>query len=89
MGNQLETRDNLLTDISALEFMLTDLNLYLDTHPYDTGAIMLYNNIKQQADARKYQYMGQYGALTPSTTSNEKWNWIDSPWPWEMKRGEK
>ena len=77
------TREELLIDISELDFMLTDLNLYLDTHPDDCTALMYFNNIMQQYQVLKQSFTEKYGPLTPHSTSEFKWNWIDNPWPWD------
>ena len=81
--NKMITREEMLTDISAFDFMLTDLNLYLDTHPEDHNALMYYNNIRNQYNALKQQFTNDFGPLTPNSTSNTFWNWIDNPWPWD------
>ena len=83
MNNNIALREDMLIDISALDFMLTDLNLYLDTHPCDVNALMLFNNIKAQADMCRNQFTDAFGPLTPGSTSNTTWNWIDNPWPWD------
>ena len=83
MDNNIAVREDMLTDISALDFMLTDLNLYLDTHPDDTNALMLFNNIMNQTNMYKSQFVSKFGPLKRGSTSNNTWNWIDNPWPWE------
>ena len=82
MDNTL-IREELLTDVSALDFMLTDLNLYLDTHPDDQKALMYYHNIRNQYNMLKQQFTENFGPLTPNSTSPTLWNWIDNPWPWD------
>ena len=39
MNCKCNERQRLLTEISKVDFVLKDLNLYLDTHPYDQQAI--------------------------------------------------
>ena len=83
MNNCITLREDLLIDLSALDFMLTDLNLYLDTHPCDVNALMLYNNVKAQADIYRNRFVDSFGPLTRGSTSCDVWNWIDNPWPWD------
>ncbi len=83
MDNKLALREDMLVDISALDFMLTDLNLYLDTHPDDINALMLFNNIKNQSDMCRKQFAETFGPLRKGSTSNTEWNWIKNPWPWD------
>lgn len=81
--NQNYDRQELLYQIAALDFRLVDLNLYLDTHPHDMQAIMLFYEAKYQACTLKNIYECHFGPLTAGTTCQNYWNWLDSPWPWE------
>lgn len=45
MNCKCNERQRLLTEISKVDFVLKDLNLYLDTHPYDQQAIDRFDNI--------------------------------------------
>jgi spore coat protein JB len=76
-------RDELLKRISALDFSIIDLNLYLNTHPYDQSAIMRYNSTVMQSKMLKMEYERLYGPLTAYySTSGYPWQWIKNPWPW-------
>ena len=78
-------KEELLYNILMHKFALTELDLYLDTHPNDTSMINLYN--KYLSDEKKLcnQYEKNYGPLTLDSENikNNSWNWIKSPWPWE------
>ena len=80
-------REALLYQLMQYKFALIELNLHLDTHPDDREVIELYNKYlkieKQMCD--KYESM--YGPLTTDSNNlNEnRWEWINSPWPWEVK----
>lgn len=79
-------RDMLLNKLSMLDFMAVDLALYLDTHPTDSEAIELYNDIIKQADAVRYEYECKYGPLCSfRSLSRENFTWVDCPWPWQNK----
>lgn len=80
-------RDRMLYEIMALDFALIDLNLYLDTHPTDADAIDLFNNVAKKRKVMVDSYQAMYGPLTASgyTNSEDMWDWIEEPWPWDKK----
>ncbi|MGI5971741.1 MAG: spore coat protein CotJB [Oscillospiraceae bacterium] len=78
------SRDDLLQKITALDFYLIDLHLYLNTHPDDVDALMLYNDAVMKVKELREQYTQQYGMLLMNQTpSRQPWQWIDGPWPWQ------
>lgn len=83
--NEIE-REELLYQIAAWDFRKTDLALFLDTHPYDVQAIMMFEEANYQSAVLKNMYETSYGPLISGTTCSNYWNWIDSPWPWEAER---
>lgn len=76
-------REKALRDIMAEGFSAFDLHLYLNTHPYDQKAIMLFNKCSQRARMLKENYERMYGPLTASSSNRCPWQWINNPWPWE------
>ncbi len=77
-------RDELLKDITILDFLAVDLHLYLDTHPMETEAIELYNQVVRDADKLRCKYEKMYGPLCSfRSASRDRWTWIDCPWPWD------
>jgi len=83
MGNQ---QLQMLLEIQRLQFTAIDLNLYLDTHPDDQQALNLYNSVVPQLKQCIESYEMVYGPLMHFglATSQCPWQWICSPWPWEM-----
>ena len=75
-------RRELINEIRALEFAITELALYLDTHPDSKKALCLHNKYARDCKDLKDQYQKMYGPLTISFPCN-KWRWIENPWPWE------
>lgn len=78
-------RQRLLEDISKADFVLKDLNLYLDTHPYDQKAIekfKQYNHMKKQLTR---EYTRAYGPLELSILDDDmrEWKWALQDWPWK------
>lgn len=75
----------MLTNLDALGFAMTDLNLYLDVNQNDQQAIDLYNQYRMQRKELKKAYEQQYGPLTlgSDALNTYPWVWDNCPWPWE------
>ena len=79
-------RRGLMQNIYELGFVLTELNLYLDTHPDDLEAIEYYAQIKDKYCDYMTQYADYYGPLDKLHISNDNyWMWVATPMPWEME----
>jgi spore coat protein JB len=79
----MEAQEKMLKDLMALDFMAIDLNLYLNTHPYDGRALMIFINTVQRSNMVRDDYERLYGPITASASNSWPWPWINSPWPWE------
>ncbi|SET33213.1 spore coat protein JB [Natronincola peptidivorans] len=81
----MKERMVLMRQIQDVEFALTELQLYLDTHPFDQKALMDFNCYSQQLLMLKQSYEMAYGPLLSYgfSPSPYPWKWLDSPWPWE------
>lgn len=78
------SRDDLLRKISALDFYIIDLGLYLNTHPNDKEALTKYNESVRQVNSLKKEFTQSYGMLLAySSESRHPWQWIEGPWPWQ------
>lgn len=78
-----ENRERMLRDVMAAGFSAFDLQLYLNTHPYDQRALYLFNLNTQRYRMLAQNYERMYGPLTASNATGYPWQWIESPWPWE------
>lgn len=76
-------REILLKKISTYQFAAFDLQLFLDTHPYDRKTLEKMKEYKVLAQPLIAEYEEKYGPLTKSMTSSNHWHWIMGPWPWE------
>lgn len=77
-------RRKLLKEIKALDFILTELNLYLNSHPNDCNALKMHKETADKAKCLNDKYVSMYGPLTARENNNsDKWEWICGPWPWE------
>ncbi len=75
-----------LGDLMALDFVLKELNLYLDTHPDDAEAFELFKKITELRDAGMKKYIKIYGPVkVEDTTLFDEYNWLRDPWPWDYK----
>lgn len=81
-NNNEKTRSEMLDEIRQVSFYITELALYLDTHPDDQRAICLHNENCNKLRKITDQYQAIYGPLTIEFPCN-KWRWLEQPWPWE------
>lgn len=80
-------RQKALKMVQTYEFMLVELNLYLDTHPEDTQAFELFERYRKLAKEARDCYVQKFGPLYAEQGEmvDGKWNWVCDPWPWEVK----
>ena len=78
-------RKGLLLNIMKHDFILVDLQLYLDNHPNCAAALEDFNQFSHISMELKEQYHQLYGPLLNFgyMDSESPWQWIDEPWPWE------
>lgn len=83
--NPTNQKEELLYNILMYKFALTELDLYLDTHPNDSQMLNLYNKYLSEEKRLCDQFEKNYGPLTIDSDNlgNNSWKWIKSPWPWE------
>jgi spore coat protein JB len=76
----------LLHKLQAIDFVLVELNLYLDTHPDDLHALEQHNHYVQERWKIAQEFESRYGPLTHfgHSYSRYPWQWNDSPWPWQV-----
>lgn len=75
-----------MEELQAVDFVLVDLTLYLDTHPEDYEAINQFNQFAKERRRLKKVVESMYGPLQQfgNSYSGYPWNWDDSPWPWQV-----
>lgn len=91
-------RAQLLKEIGEVSFTVTDLNLYLDTHPLDTNAMDAFQQAMTTRKQLLKTYADNFEPLTMDCacvdTNNQSqsntrypgqkhWTWSDGPMPWE------
>lgn len=76
----------LLKEITAIHMMIVELNLYLNTHPYDKEALTARNAYVKKYLELKEQYNQCFGMTNADADQSAyPWQWIDEPWPWECE----
>ena len=77
-----------LSELQALEFVLVELGLYLDTHQNDAQAMELYRQYAALEKEGRARYEAMYGPVTQTATAQSKtWDWLKDPWPWNYQEG--
>ena len=77
-------RETILKEIAKLDFVLQELNLFLNTHPGHREALAMYEKYEAKSKALKKEFENVFGPLTPSVNGNtDFWEWLNGPWPWE------
>lgn len=89
---------SLLNQITEISFTVTDLNLYLDTHPLDENALNAFKDAMTQRKQLLQNYADNFEPLTmncicPDSNNKTKtqtkypdqrhFTWCDGPLPWE------
>lgn len=75
-----------MEELQAVDFVLVELTLYLDTHPQDQSAVQQFNQFAKQRKQIKRAIESKYGPLQQygNSYSGMPWNWSDGPWPWQI-----
>lgn len=78
-------RENCLLEIQMLDFVITDLNLYLDIHPNDEYVYRLFKQYVNDCKKKKEVYVKRFGPLSIDDLSVGN-DWSKGVWPWEEGR---
>lgn len=80
-------REAKLFNVMSYAHAITDMNLYLDVHPEDRGALNYLEELIVEEEKAKKDYIMNYGPLNVCDTKGDKFKWIDSPWSWDSIGG--
>ncbi len=86
MGNNETScqKEQLLHDIGIVGFVLIELGLYLDTHPFDRNAMEYFNHYSRIKQQMTKEFSMKYFPLTlDMAESGKEWRWGAAPLPWE------
>ena len=73
-----------LGELMALDFIIKELNLYLDTHPDDKDAFAFMKKMLALSSEGRKRYIKRYGPISITDLENAgSYTWLSGPWPWE------
>ncbi len=78
-------RDMLLKKIGTLKFAITDIDLFLNTHPGDTEMLKKREEYKKMLAPLINEFESKYGPLCKSDSGTNTWAWVKDPWPWDLE----
>lgn len=79
---------NPLVELQALEFVVLELGIYLDTHPDDMEAFDLFKRTPPWRRPRKRPMKQNRPAVKSSAASGTSYRWLQDPWPWNYQQNE-
>ena len=80
----MREREQLLRDIGMAGFVVTELVLYLDTHPDDRRAMEYFNHYNRIKMQMEREFSQKYLPLnTGLADCSKEWRWGMAPLPWE------
>lgn len=87
-ANAANTVSGPLAELQALEFVLVELGLYLDTHQGDQEAFELFQKYAALEKEGRARYEAMYGPLTQTAAAaGDRYTWLKDPWPWNFQEG--
>lgn len=79
-------RATLLRHLQAEDFAIYEVALYLDGHPHCKKALKYYHEHKRIKEMLTAEFEQRFGPLSICTNhSEEGWDWVNGPWPWEKE----
>ena len=81
--NAYSERQKMLLKLQELDFILNDLNLYLDINPNDMNMYETFKKTALEYDMLKKKYYDKYQVLELCSDINNKYTWYKNPWPWD------
>ena len=79
----MNEREILMRKIATTDFAITDLHLFLDTHPNNLNIARKIEEYEMKSRELREEYEKHFGPLSPSGDTGNRWAWISNPWPWD------
>jgi spore coat protein JB len=74
------------TELMAIDFVIDELELYLDTHKDDREAFDLYQSMLALGKEAHRRYVELFGPVAQSDMlSSNNYSWLENPWPWDFQ----
>ena len=84
-----KSREQLLKEIGMHSFAAFEISLFLDNHPNNAEALSDRQKHMNKAKEAIKEYEARYGALKmEDIPAQNRWTWIDDPWPWNNERND-
>ena len=74
-----------LKNVQMTCFAAHEANLYLDGYPEDHEALDYYIEMQKKADEATAYFEENFGPLSVKKTKGDRFQWVETPWPWEME----
>ena len=74
----------LKSELQKVDFSLYDTILYLDVYPNCQKALAYYKKLLAEREALLEKLAQNGESINNMSVRADNWNWIDSPWPWEL-----
>ena len=80
------TNNSSLKKLQQIEFAIVETALYLDAYPENKTALAYYNKLLEERE-KLTASLSQGGRPMTALDAgrNDRWDWIDSPWPWALE----
>lgn len=75
----------LLKELMAVDFVVYELGLFLDTHPDCRQALEDHNKMVRRSRELTAAYEQRFGPLSLDSPSQFPYQYINDPWPWEIR----
>ena len=84
----MNSRAMLLKRLQVCDFVLTEVGLFLDTHPNDKEALAYYHKYLDLKQETQTEFTRRFGTVSRYEPKNsDTWDWVDNPWPWDNSEG--
>ncbi len=77
-------RERLLMRLSSYDFAVTELHLFLDTHPSNAEMQQKLEDYMTKSAILRREYEEKYGPITSRNQDGNNYAWISDPWPWDL-----
>ena len=72
------------TEMMALDFVVHELGLYLDTHAEDAEAFALFQTLLAMEKEARKRYLELCGPMKKADLLGaDRYTWLCDPWPWD------
>lgn len=74
-----------MAELAAIDFVVDELELYLDTHADDGEAFQLYQSFLALKEEAHRRFVERYGVICQKDLLGKNaYTWLRDPWPWEF-----